>query len=268
MDRWERGYLEMDSKQGPLLRPGGLEITDKAVQVCNFKKGDRILDVGCGSGVIVEYLGEKYGFEMTGIDKSLTLIEKGKERNPNLNIIEGNGCRLPFDTKYFDGVLMECSLSLMYNKTEAIHEAYCVLKNGGKLVIHGLYLKSITEEHLERLAKVKQEREKPHIVNGRNQCKTEEDIFRLDDCTMDGVLLLDEVMGRLEELEFKTLLLEDRSDDLKNFIAELILKYGSLEEYQKAVLPEENNLICACDQFCDKLPKSLVGYFLLITEKP
>jgi len=250
-----------------LLRPGGFAITDKAVQVCNFKKGDRILDVGCGSGVVVEYLGQKYGFEMTGIDKSAAMIEKGKARNPQLNIMEGDGCRLLFPAKYFEGVMMECSLSMMYNRTEAIHEAYCVLKSGGKLVIHGLYIKNPTEEHLARLAKIKEERAKPQVITGGN-CRTEAEIEALDDCALDGILLLDEVMGKLEELGFKTILLEDYSDELKRFVANIIFKYGSLEEYQKSVLPEENYIICSPACSATQIPKANIGYFLLIVEKP
>ena len=39
----------------------------------------------------------------------------------------------------FDGIMMECSLSTFPQPDEALHEAYCVLKKGGRLIITDYY---------------------------------------------------------------------------------------------------------------------------------
>ena len=129
---------------------GGLSVTRRAMELCDFKKGAKILDVGCGYGATVELLHSDYGAEAVGIDLSTDLLEKGKSRNPELNLIFGDGEMLNFSSLTFDGIFIECALSLMDNITEALHEAYCVLKKGGKLIISDFYLKEpgVSEESL------------------------------------------------------------------------------------------------------------------------
>lgn len=247
----------MNNSITPIFRPGGFEITDRAIELCGFKKGDKLLDIGCGTGTTVKYLRDKYGFDMTGLDKSSELIEIGKKTDNTLNLIVGDGCRLPFDIKSFDGALMECSLSLMPNKQEAIHEAYCMLKNGGCLIVHGLYIRQLTQEQTEKIIKIKEERKKP-----KDHCMTDAEIAALDTCTVGGALYLDGIMEVFNELDFEVIKLEDRSDDLKKFVGEVILRYGSLADYAKVVCDSG-----ACCYFTE-MPKNNTGYFLLVVRKP
>ena len=51
---------DMRRVTGDTLRPGGMFLTDRAIKICDFKYGDKILDVGCGMGVTVEKLKREY----------------------------------------------------------------------------------------------------------------------------------------------------------------------------------------------------------------
>lgn len=51
---------DMRGVTGDTLRPGGMFLTDRAVKICDFKNGDKILDVGCGMGATVEKLKNIY----------------------------------------------------------------------------------------------------------------------------------------------------------------------------------------------------------------
>jgi len=108
------------------------------------------LDVGCGYGTTVEFLQSNYHVDAVGIDLSTTILERGKARNPNLNLLYGDAEMLDFPSLSFDGIFMECVLSLADNLTETLHEAYCVLKKGGKLVVSDFYIdqKTVWMEHL------------------------------------------------------------------------------------------------------------------------
>ena len=112
-------------------RPGGLTITRRAVEFCGFLPGAKIIDVGCGSGLTVEFLREKYGFEATGIDINAT-----GEKN---HLHAAPAGQLPFEPDSADGVFMECSFSLFNDQDAALSECYRVLKPGGWLIVSDMY---------------------------------------------------------------------------------------------------------------------------------
>jgi len=59
-----------------------------------LKKGDKVLDVGCGSGLKSKYLYSK-GFDVTGIDLSDKLIDIARRESPRYRICRHGheGCR-------------------------------------------------------------------------------------------------------------------------------------------------------------------------------
>ena len=114
-------------------RPGGFEITDRAISLCSFNKEARILDLGCGSGATVTYLSEKYGFEVYGIDINL------HPGNENKNLFRDSSENISFHTASMDGIIMECSFSLMEDQKKVLSEINRVLKESGRLIITDMY---------------------------------------------------------------------------------------------------------------------------------
>lgn len=237
-----------------ILRPGKFEITEKAMEICNFPKGARLLDVGCGDGTIAEFLQDKYGYDVEGIDTDLSRISEGKERNPNLKLRFGDGEFLEDFTSFsFDGVLMECTLSLINLADEALHEAYCVLKKGGKLVISDLYMKDPDPKKVEAI-RIEAERQSK-IPHQSHECSDEcaqEHQNRFLDFRFEGLLIEQPLLRMLKEIGYKVVLWEDRTADLETYVAETIMEKGSLDD---------------CITAANKDRKG-TGYFLLIAEKP
>ena len=133
-------------------RPGGFAITDRALEIADYKAESRILDVGCGEGDSVDYLNRK-GFKAEGIDINLAKIDTAKKNYPGINVKFGDGGFLDDYMSYtFDGITMECSLSCMAQPDEAMHEAYCVLKKGGRLIITDYYEKDPDPQKLKAVA--------------------------------------------------------------------------------------------------------------------
>lgn len=231
-----------------LIRPGKFDITDKAMEICALKKGAAVLDVGCGDGTAAEYLQETYGYQVTGIDLNLAKISEGKERNGKLDLRMGDGEFLDDFTSFsFDCVNMECTLSLINLPDEALHEAYCVLKKGGKLFISDLYLKKTDPKQVKAI-KIEADRQ-AKIPHKEGDCK--EGKQRFVDFRFQGAFLKEPLMAYLEEIGYKVIAFEDRSADLDAYVAETILEEGSLDS-------------CVT---CAKGQKG-IGYFMLVAEKP
>ena len=130
---------------GATIRPGGVALTDRALEVCSFAIGAQLLDVGCGVGASVDHLCSRFGYDVCGVDTSLTLITEGLSRNPAMRLKVAAAEALPFAASSFDGILCECVLSLMEEPLTALAEFERVLRSCGWLILNDLYVKSATE---------------------------------------------------------------------------------------------------------------------------
>jgi len=237
-----------DQLESGVMRPGGLRLTDKLSKKCQFKKGSLLLDIGCGTGRALEYLEKKYGVIGIGIDISETNIEKGKQRNPNLNLRVGDGSKLSFSSDTFDGVLMECSLSLIGNKDKVLHDIYNILKPGGKVIITDIYLKMTDLDN-----KAPDEKTACGTYQGNTSCPP----------CLRGAFEIKELIQTIEDLGFIILCWEDESKELKKFAIDLIMEYGSMDLFWKQFVTCDNKTSGNV-----KIPKlKQYGYFSMIAEK-
>lgn len=244
-----------------MIRPGGELLTKRAIKQAAIPKGAKILDVGCGDGDTVALLTEQ-GFDAAGVDMSSKLIARGRERHKDIDLRCMEAEFLDFESKTFDAVLMECSLSVFRLHEDAVFEAYCLLKPGGKLIISDLYLKSPDPKAVEKmLIEASEKASKPKVEGGCDENEKQSFVM------LDGALVIDELAGKIEEMGFEIEYFEDVEHAIANFAAQAIMGHGSLEEYFKAVVPEGDDpaRYCSCSAF--KNAKDL-GYFLMILRKP
>ncbi len=104
-----------------------------ALNFLRLKAGDKLLDVGCGSGLFSSLARQK-GSEVTGIDASENLIKEATERDPSVKFLTGEMEELPFADNIFGIVCGFNSFQYATNVKNALTEAKRVLKNGGRLV--------------------------------------------------------------------------------------------------------------------------------------
>lgn len=90
------------------------------------------LDVGCGTGAVMNMLKEK-GFDVAGVDMSPLAISFSEKKG--LSPVLGDATALPFDDNYFDVVTALDVVEHVENDSAAVKEMYRVLKPGGIAVI-------------------------------------------------------------------------------------------------------------------------------------
>lgn len=243
-----------------VIRPGGFELTKEAIEKAGIKKGSKILDIGCGEGDTADFLTREMGMDVTGIDKSKDMIEKANAKYPDLKLQFGEADFLEFSSFEFDAVLMECVFSVAYLKTEVLHEIYCVLKKGGKLIITDLYNKNPDPEAVKKAVDEWETALSTPKVEGECGDKKIPPEFMLN-----GAFIKDELVKGAKETELELELWEDKSDALATFVAEKIMDYGSMDKYFEEVVPPEETKDCFCRASDNN--KDL-GYFLLVLKKP
>lgn len=129
---------ELREITGATLRPGGLELTMRALELCAFKTGDKIMNLGCGPGESLALL-RSLGLNAWGLDQSAILLQEAIKHGP---AVLARAQELPVQNAALDGVRAECVLSLMPDKLAVLREIRRALKNGGRLLLSDLFLKS------------------------------------------------------------------------------------------------------------------------------
>ena len=239
------------------FHPGGADLTREAARAAGWKAGDRILDVGCGDGTSMRLLRDELGIKPVGCDRDKAILARAKELDGTLQLRQTDGLCLDFPSLYFDGALLECSFSLMNRHDELLHELYCVLKPGASIAITDLYC---INPDSDRAGEVYYEAKR--ILNTP---RTEQDCEDADSYPspylLDGLFVVDNLLHAIRDTGFEITLFRDKTRQLQNWYAQLLMDYGSLEAYWKETLPEGSA------PFCRAKPGKNTGYFLLAARK-
>jgi len=98
------------------------------------KPGMKILDIAAGTGSSSRPLVDK-GAEVTALDFSHGMIKQGRKQNKNINFVQGDALKLPFEDNSFDVSTISFGLRNTSNTDKALKEALRVTKDGGRIVV-------------------------------------------------------------------------------------------------------------------------------------
>lgn len=108
----------------------------------DLAKGKKILDVGCGTGVLVLLIKQKYpGAEVYGVDADPKILElarkKAQKENLKINFRQSLAEDLSFPDRFFDVVVSSMTLHHIPTryKKKALRETFRVLKPTGWCLI-------------------------------------------------------------------------------------------------------------------------------------
>jgi SAM-dependent methyltransferase len=98
---------------------------------------DRILDLGCGTGIIARVLRERLGgaASIVGVDANTAMIEKAQSIAPELDFRVGNVMALPIADGSFDVVICQEMLQFVPDRAAALSEVRRVLSPGGRFIV-------------------------------------------------------------------------------------------------------------------------------------
>ncbi len=111
----------------------------KIVSTLNPTKGSSLLDVGCGSGILLDQLDKlSRNMKLFGIDITPLMVQVAKEKftsKPSIQILEASAINLPFEDNSFDYVTCASSFHHHPDQKKSLSEMARVLKPGGTVLI-------------------------------------------------------------------------------------------------------------------------------------
>jgi SAM-dependent methyltransferase len=110
------------------------------LRLATLRPGERVLDVGCGTGVVTRLAAQEVGTggEAVGVDIEAGMLAVARSVTPPTPGIEwrqADAQALPFDDGCFDVALCQMSLQFVKDRTRALTEMRRVLIPGGRIVL-------------------------------------------------------------------------------------------------------------------------------------
>ena len=132
-------------------------------QDIKLKKSSKILDAGCGTGLVAEVLGDMNFKNIVGLDYSLDMLKIAKDKKIYTRLIqESLNKKTSLRSNQFDVVLCTGVLTSGHVGAKAINELIRVTKNKGYLILsiaesiyEKLGFKDEIEKNREQLLKIK-----------------------------------------------------------------------------------------------------------------
>lgn len=124
---------------GPTLHPGRLQ----AIQRMNIQPGERVLEVGVGTGINLSLYPRQCS--VTGIDFSGSMLEKGRERAArkgirNVRLLQMDAADLKFADGSFDIVYAPYVISVVSDPVKVAQEMHRVCRPGGRIIFLNHFL--------------------------------------------------------------------------------------------------------------------------------
>lgn len=131
-DPWSAVADDWGRYWGDVARPAW----EPLLRTARIGRGTRVLDVGCGTGELLEHLQDR-GALTGGVDPAPRMVELARARAAGADVRAGDFEHLPFDDGTFDAVLAVNALQFAADQDDALAEAARVLAPGGVVGLAG-----------------------------------------------------------------------------------------------------------------------------------
>jgi len=215
-------------------RPGGLDLTRKAVAASQLPAGSTVLDAACGTGATLDFLERQMGMRAIGVDLSRSMLARSSQQHQKTSV-QASCLHLPLPAACLDAVLMECALSLSGDLSRALREFRRALLPGGSLIVTDLYI-----------------REGFDITNASGSLPA-------SSC-LAGARSEAFIRQQVEKAGFQITTWQDETSSFKEWLARMVFKLGSLHAVYRRLV--------SCDEDARHLTQTLgsglkLGYYRL-----
>ncbi|MGI6224977.1 MAG: class I SAM-dependent methyltransferase [Peptococcales bacterium] len=158
-DFWANRYEKLWVQKYSLKPTRDLLIAElrKHLLAINLQENINLLDVGCGTGQLLEEIKENINhpnLDLSGIDRSIPMIAVAKKKHLTANLQIGDALDLPFSDSQFD--IVTCSHSFPYyqDKLRALQEFKRVVKPGGIIFLIQVSENNLYDKLIMKLVKL------------------------------------------------------------------------------------------------------------------
>ena len=111
--------------------------TDVVLDVADVEAGQRVLDVGCGTGVLAEAANDRVGptGRVAAVDPNEGMLDVARRSAPSIDWKAGVAERLPFADDSFDRGVSQFALMFFTDPNRALSEVARVIQPGGRIAL-------------------------------------------------------------------------------------------------------------------------------------
>ncbi len=117
----------------------GAPVAANLIDVAALKPGERVLDVGCGTGVVTRLAAEKTGKRVDGLDLNPAMLAVARSTTPAempIDWHQASAEAIPLRDESVDVVLCQMTLPFVPDKSAAVREMHRVLVPEGRVALN------------------------------------------------------------------------------------------------------------------------------------
>ncbi|MBI4305390.1 MAG: methyltransferase domain-containing protein [Chloroflexi bacterium] len=134
---------------GDSFHPGGLELTNKLLRLANITADGVLLDAGSGLGTSAIFAAKTFGCRVTGITLEASGVAAARKLAASEGVtdrvafVQGDLSALAPSLGPFNAVLLECVMSTLPEKSDALRTLIDRLPTGGRVAVSDITLEGV-----------------------------------------------------------------------------------------------------------------------------